>query len=275
MPELPEVETIRRGLVEKVKGRKIIQVEIRLTKLLKGISEEEFIRKVEGKKIEEIRRRAKLLIIDLYGSNSLLIHLKMTGRLLYLSSQEEITKHTHLIFYLDNSMTLRFWDLRQFGYIKVVAKETIFNLPEISQLGSEPLEPTFTQDEFKRLIKGKKRGKIKPLLMDQRFIAGIGNLYGDEICYLARVKPTREISTLTDQEITALYTQMRKVLLTAIEQRGSSVDEYRDIYNQPGQYHFQLKVYGREGEECYSCGQPIQRIKLRGRSTHFCSYCQR
>jgi formamidopyrimidine-DNA glycosylase len=275
MPELPEVETIRRGLVEKVKGRKIIQVEIRLTKLLKGISEEEFIRKVEGKKIEEIRRRAKLLIIDLYGSNSLLIHLKMTGRLLYLSSQEEITKHTHLIFYLDNSMTLRFWDLRQFGYIKVVAKETIFNLPEISQLGSEPLEPTFTQDEFKRLIKVKKRGKIKPLLMDQRFIAGIGNLYGDEICYLARVKPTREISTLTDQEITALYTQMRKVLLTAIEQRGSSVDEYRDIYNQPGQYHFQLKVYGREGEECYSCGQPIQRIKLRGRSTHFCSYCQR
>jgi formamidopyrimidine-DNA glycosylase len=262
-------------LVEKVKGRKIIQVEIRLTKRLKGISEEAFIRKVAGKKIEEIRRRGKLLIIDLCGSNSLLIHLKMTGRLLYLSSQEEITKHTHLIFYLDNDMSLRFWDLRQFGYIKVVAKETIFNLPEISQLGSEPLEPTFTQDEFKRLIRSKKRGKIKTLLMDQRFIAGIGNLYGDEICYLARVKPIREISTLTDQEITALYTQMRKVLLTAIEQRGSSVDEYRDIYNQPGEYHFQLKVYGREGEECYSCGQLIQRIKLRGRSTHFCSYCQR
>jgi len=275
MPELPEVETIRQGLLENVKGRRIERIEIRLIKPLKGTSKEEFLRRVEGARIEGIRRRAKILIIDLSGLDSLLIHLKLTGRLLYLPLKEEITRHTHLIFYLDNQMTLRFWDMRQFGYLRVVAKEEIFSLPEMSALGPEPLDQDFTLDEFKRLIKGKRRGNLKPLLMDQTFIAGLGNLYADEICYLARVRPDRDVSTLSEQEISALYNQMRQILSDAIKQGGSSVDVYRDLYGQPGRYHFQLKVYGRMGEKCFSCGRRIQRVKLGGRSAHFCLYCQK
>ncbi len=272
MPEMPEVETIRQELEEKVKGKKILSVEIYLSKPLKNLDAEDFKKKVEGNTIKDIKRRAKLLILELSNSQNLLIHLKLTGRLLYVSPHEPIEKHTHIIFNLDNGYQLRFWDLRQFGYIKLVPGSKLDEIPELREFGPEAYGMTL--EDFKKLLATKKTGKIKPLLMDQNFISGIGNIYADEALFYAKVQPTRNVNTLSEEEINQLHRGIQEVLTAALSKRGSSVDAYVDIYGKPGEFVPYLKVYGRTGQPCYRCQTPIKRIKLGGRSAHFCPNCQ-
>lgn len=277
MPELPEVETIKSQLNKTIKGKRIINVKVSLPKIIKAPLEK-FKRAVLGSKIINIRRRAKLIIIDLSSGYSLLIHLKMTGQLIYCPSYETRSRsaHTHLIILFQNNAALFYNDLRQFGYIKLVKTKRVRELID-KEYGPEPFDKNFTLSAFKGLIEGKLRqnGKIKQFLIDQKNIAGIGNIYADEILFFSGVMPTRKISTLSINEIKKIYEGIRKILATAIKFRGSSVNNYLDSQGRVGEYHLRLKVYSRGNQPCKKCGVKIKKIKLGGRGTHFCPNCQK
>ncbi|MDI6799806.1 MAG: bifunctional DNA-formamidopyrimidine glycosylase/DNA-(apurinic or apyrimidinic site) lyase [Actinomycetota bacterium] len=272
MPELPEVETIRSQLERLTQGKKIVKVRLISDKPLKNSSPVDFVKSVENKTITAIKRRAKILIIELFGGLNLLVHLKMTGRLLYAKPDEEVAKHTHIIFSLSDGMELSFWDMRQFGYVKL-AEGPLGDAQEIKDLGPEALD--ISDEEFRRIVKAKKSGKIKPLLMDQNFLAGVGNIYSDEALFLAGIDPLRSVSSLTGEEIKNLASAIRHVLADALKAGGSSVGDYVDVFGREGSYVKQHRVYGRAGKDCPCCGGSIGRIKLGGRSAHFCPICQK
>jgi len=293
MPELPEVETIKNQLKEKIIGKTIKGVEVKLPKMIKGMEAKEFIAKVKGAKIKDISRRAKLLIISLSNGYSLLIHLKLTGQIIYCQKFPEgkNQKYSHLIYYFSDGSVLSHNDLRQLGYVKLVKTA---NLPEFflkEKFGPEPLEKDFTLEKFKEIL-GKKviqkmklernppksrsagRRRIKPLLMDQSFIAGVGNVYANEVCFCAGVLPTREAGDFKDKEIKKLYQCLINILQEAIRLRGTSADTYVDLHGRKGKYLPKLKVYGREGKKCLNCQSKIKRIVLAGRGTFYCPRCQ-
>lgn len=276
MPELPEVETIRQDLTLQVKGKTISDIRVLAADMVKNISVEDFAEKVKDSTITEIGRRAKILLLHLSSGYTMLIHLKMTGQLIYTSANEPIDAWTRVLFDLGDGRELRFQDMRRFGYIKLVKTGDILSQPDFWEFGPEPLTADFTLDVLRRLLWSRPRGKIKPLLMDQSFIAGIGNIYADEILHYAGVRPTRLAGTLTEEEIPRLYEGIRTILPAAIKHRGSSVDMYVDLKGRQGGYVPHLQVYRREGEPCYrGDGGIIERIKLGGRSAYFCPACQK
>ncbi len=284
MPELPEVETIKRGLSLKIKGKIISDVLVFDKKTL-NVPEQEFFEAVKNAKIKNIERRAKNLIISLSNNQCLLIHLKMTGQLIYkreLSKdsagpglKNEKYKHTRAIFFFKDGGALVFNDLRKFGYIKLIAKEKMEDFIGKKKLGIEPLTDDFTINEFKGILKKHPRRKIKQLLTDQTLIAGIGNIYSDEICAYAKISPLRAASELAEKEIPFLYEGIVKILAEAVRLRGTSVGDYLDACGEKGGYAAQLAVYGRKGEKCRFCGEKIKRIKINGRSSCYCPNCQK
>lgn len=279
MPELPEVETIKSQLNKKIRDKKIKAVEIRLAKMLQGITAEKFRKITEGRKIKDVERRAKLLIINLSNNYSLVIHLKVTGQILFFKTLKDFEKSKsnragHLIYYFTNESVLVHNDTRQFGYVKVVKTKELEKLFEQEFFGPEPLAKNFTFKKFKELLAIKPRAKIKPLLMDQTFIAGVGNIYSQEVCWAAKVFPTRSVQSLRPQEIRSLYVNLIKILCFAVTYRGSSVDNYLDVEGRPGEYVPRLKVYNREGEKCLRCDGTIKKMTLRGRGTYYCPKCQ-
>jgi formamidopyrimidine-DNA glycosylase len=274
MPELPEVETIKRELEQKVLNKKIIKTEILLPKVIKT-SKAEFKKDVEGATIKNISRRAKLLIFELSNKNYFVVHLKLTGQLLLVEKDIKPSNYTRAIFYLSDSKKLFFDDLRKFGYIKFANQEGLKKILEKEGFGPEPLDRGFTMDVFKKLLKSKPRAKIKPLLMNQTFIAGIGNVYAQEACFYAKIMPGRKVETLTNHEIKNLYDGLKKILAAAIQKKGSSVNTYIDIYGKKGGYVPLLKVYGRKNKPCFRCKSKVQMMKLAGRGTYFCPKCQK
>ncbi len=243
MPELPEVETIRRQLEKKIIGKKL-----------------------NKQKIVKVRRRAKLLIIDFADKSSLLLHLKLTGQLIFNGKPSTHTRH---IFKLSDGSRLIFNDVRKFGWWKKVKETKKIE----SKFGPEPLEMDFKT--FKNLLNKRPNTEIKPLLMDQKFIAGIGNIYSDEILYAAKVHPLRRAKTLNNKKIREIFRQIKKILTAAIKHQGSSVEYYRNIFNKEGKFIRYHKVYQKQGQKCSRCKAIIKRIKISGRSAHFCSRCQR
>lgn len=242
MPELPEVETIRRQLEQKIVGKKL-----------------------DGKKIVKVRRRAKILIIDFSDGSSLIFHLKLTGQLIFNGKP---TKHTRRVFKFNDGSRLIFNDARRFGWWKKV-KDT----KKIEKaFGPEALGVDL--GAFKSLLKKRPRAKIKPLLMDQKFIAGIGNIYSDEILFAAKIHPLRQAKTLTKKEVKNVFQNIKKILEKAIEHQGSSVEYYLDACGQKGDYLKYHKVYQKEGKKCLGCSTIIKRLKINGRSAHFCPKCQ-
>ncbi len=272
MPELPEVETIKLQLAQKIKGKTIRKVKVKLLKMVRGASLKEFEKKVVGAKIKDVGRRAKLLIIELSSGYSLVIHLKLTGQLIF---NREPEKHTHLIYYFTDGSALLHNDMRQFGYVKLVKNSKIPELFQKEKFGPEPLDKKFTLEKFKELLNKKKKSKIKPLLMDQTFLAGLGNIYAQEACFFAKIKPTRTAGSLTDKEIKDLYEGFKKILRESIKHKGSSTDTYLDIKGKQGEYMPFLKVYQKEGKKCFRCGATIKSIRLNGRGTCFCPKCQK
>lgn len=241
MPELPEVETIRRQLSKKISGKKL-----------------------NGKKIVGVRRRAKLLMIDFIDNSSLIFHLKLTGQLIFNGKPSQYTRK---VFNFDDGSKLIFNDVRKFGWWKIV-KET----KEIEErFGPEPLN--LKLDGFKTLFKKRPNARIKPLLMDQKFIAGIGNIYSDEILFAVRIKPLRQAKTLSGKEIEKLFLNIKKILKAAIKEKGSSVRHYLDACGKRGNYIEYHKVYRKE--KCLVCAGGIKTIKIGGRSAHFCPSCQK
>ncbi|MFQ6066629.1 MAG: bifunctional DNA-formamidopyrimidine glycosylase/DNA-(apurinic or apyrimidinic site) lyase [bacterium] len=272
MPEMPEVETIKRDLEKKVRGKRIERVIIKNKKSVKLPTPAEFIRRIEGKVFSRMERRGKFLLLGLNSEDHLIIHLKLTGRLIYSRKGEELD-YTRVVFVFKDNTQLSFTDVRGFGGIWLISDREFQMLPALGNLGPEPLAEDFTVTRFKGLLKGK-RGKIKSLLMDQEFIAGIGNIYSQEALFPSQIHPERSPSSLADEEIEKLYKNLRQILKKAISYRGSSVNAYVDLEGKKGNFESQLKVYGREGKACFKCGTIIKRIDISGRGTYFCPSCQ-
>jgi len=357
MPELPEVETIRRTLTPRLVGRTIKRVEVRTPKFIVGASPEEFRGAVEGARIDSLGRRGKFLIINLeypadsagpgvhprgdappspgvhprgappspgvhpcgappspgvhpcgrrstdgpdpvHGSTAgvraghepdptglpgdIVVHLKMAGQLVWCCPGEDLgptrTKHTHVVFHLDDGHELRYLDLRHFGRVYFPpgnAADPVLSraLRTIQTLGPEPREGGLEWGSFRGKL-ARRQARIKPLLLDQAFVAGLGNIYADESLFRAKVHPLRRASTLTDAEAAAVYEAMREVIGEAIDRHGTSVRDYVDGEGRRGMFAEELRAYGRTGQPCPRCGEPIERLMIGGRSSHFCPKCQ-
>ena len=272
MPELPEVETIKRGLEEKLSGAKIKEVIINLSKPIKMPSPVEFKKRLTGRKIQTVRRRGKYIILEIEGGDYLLIHLKLTGQLIVEKSGESLERHAHIIFCLSSGKDLRFIDLRRFGTMNLVDRPD--KLKAYNELGAEPLDSFFTVEKLKWII-DKRRTKIKQLLMDQKRIAGIGNIYAAEALFRAGINPLRAAGTLKDSEIKKLHRQIQTVLKEAIKHKGSSVDNYLTADGEEGDYEEKLLIYGRDKKICPVCQTKLKSIKLGGRGTNYCPKCQK
>ncbi|MBL7092328.1 MAG: bifunctional DNA-formamidopyrimidine glycosylase/DNA-(apurinic or apyrimidinic site) lyase [Candidatus Omnitrophica bacterium] len=268
MPELPEVETIRRDLIRDVKGKKIKDVEILNPKVIKEPKPAEFKRRLKGATFQDFLRRAKVLAMKLSTGDYLVVHLRMTGQLIYSAEKQEKAR---VVFVLSGGRYLSFNDQRLFAELRLVCDWQ--KLKFVRELGIEPLTKEFTVKKFKEMLANKKT-RIKPLLMDQTFIGGIGNLYAQEALFLAGILPGRPANRLKGEEIKGLHRAIQKVLQDAIQCRGSSVDEYVNGRGKKGDYHLRLKVYGRRGRPCVKCKTGIKKISLGGRGTCFCPRCQ-
>lgn len=272
MPELPEVETTVRGIRPLLIGRRIESAWLDWPKSLVEPPPDMFIDRIQHQIVQDVRRRAKYILINL-DADILIVHLKMTGRLYVVSddSVDHADKWVHFKFQLDNAHQLRFSDSRKFGRVYLVSDANSI----LSNLGPEPLSDDFTLNVWLELL-GKRSGKIKPVLMDQSFLAGVGNIYADESLHLAKIHPTRTADSLTDNEREVLYGTVRKVLQDGIEREGASVNWYRKPDGSKGDAQNGLLVYGRTDEPCLSCGEAtIQKIIVAQRGTHFCPNCQR
>ncbi len=271
MPELPEVETIARGLQKTIVGKKIKNVRVTFPGIIKQESKS-FTKNVEKSKIINVRRRGKFMLIDLDNRKTVLAHLGMTGSLLLLRPSAPLNKHDHLILRFDETREeLRFNDQRKFGRIKSFHTPGELNIPELIKLGPEPLEisPSDFVNHFKR-----RKGRIKSALLNQQIIAGLGNIYADESLFEARIHPQRKADTLTPQALKRLHQAIQRILEKAIRAGGSSIESYCDINGKIGGFQLQHKVYGREGLPCKKCATRIRRIKISQRSSYFCPRCQ-
>ncbi len=272
MPELPEVEMVARSLRRTVVGRTIASVEIHKTDRIFP-NKKQFSEILSGATFRNIRRRGKNLLIDLWNDYTLWVHLKMTGHFRLLPSSNPIEKHDHVIFHLaDDTIDLRFNDYRRFGRLRLYPTFDIMTRKGLADLGPEPLE--ISADDFMSLFKSSHR-MIKPALLDQTFIAGIGNIYADESLFRARIHPRRQTDSLSNAKIRGLYGEMQGILRKAIRLMGTSVDTFAGLNGNPGRFQKYLLVYGCEGEPCPRCGKPIHREKIGSRSSHFCPHCQR
>jgi len=267
MPELPEVETIKLQLKKEILNKKIKEVLIKDKRPIKQISSQKFKSQIEGKSIRDILRRGKVLIIKLEDNLFLIIHLRISG---WLILGREIEKFARVIFKLLDNRLLNFCDQRVLGEIRLI--EDWRNLPQILEMGPEPLE--LNKDNFIKLFEGKKT-KIKPLLMDQTFLAGVGNVYAQESLFCAGVHPERTTHSLNKSQRGKIYDCLIPILKQAINRKGSSVDTYRQINGEEGQYRSLLKVYQREVQPCVRCKMPIKRKVIAGRGTYFCPRCQK
>jgi len=270
MPELPEVETIKRQLNKEIAGKKITGIGVLTEKTLRT-SKAEFIKKVVGAKIKTVERRAKLLIMNLSNGYSVLTHLKMTGQYVY---DGEAYKHTRVVFSFGPKVKIMFNDMRRFGYLKLVKTSDLPKFLE-GEYGPEPLEKNFTVQKFSEVLKRRPNMKTKQLLMEQKLIAGMGNIYAQEACFMAHVLPTRSAKSLKPAEIKKLYESIRKVMTEAIKYGGTSAENYLNLYGKQGDFVKRLKVYGRGKERCRRCGSILKTIKLGGRGTVYCAKCQR
>jgi formamidopyrimidine-DNA glycosylase len=292
MPELPEVETVARGLQGSVAGRRILSVTLRKTDFIDDPVAIE--RELPGRRIARVERFGKFMLLQLADRNdapgtveerrpaasgvtrpeavaeALLVHLGMTGNLAPHFAQQPLAKHTHVTFVLDDGRELRYTDPRRFGRMAYLAGEML--AAELLRFGAEPL--LVSTEEFARRVRSS-RARIKALLLDQRVLRGVGNIYADESLWSARIHPAKPGASLKPAEGKTLLRALQKILRKAIQMRGSSISDFVDAEGVEGDYQQHHKVYGREGEKCFRCGAKIKRIIVAGRSSHFCPVCQR
>ena len=273
MPELPEVETIRRDLNKELRGRKILKLKFYdWDKMLKP-DPATLKKAIEGKKIKDFGRRAKLLLMHLDDHDTTIaIHLKMSGQLILKKDSDSRDRFNHVIIQLDKGDQLHFNDLRKFGYLKVVEnKEELESI--LSAFGPEPFTKEFTLDAFKKILKKTTRN-IKTVIMDQAKISGVGNIYADEALWRAKIHPEKTAEKLTEKEGRDLFNAIIFVLKQGIEDRGTSVDNYLDAYAKQGKHASNLKVFRLDKKPCPRCKTIVRKIKVNGRGTHFCPNCQ-
>jgi formamidopyrimidine-DNA glycosylase len=276
MPELPEVETVVRGLQAVLPGRRILEVRLGKTDFIEDPAALEL--HLPGTRIAAVKRYGKFLLFELESPSTgegeremaLLIHLGMTGQLMTSRPEAQVAPHTHVFFALDDGKELRYTDIRRFGSMQLLvdgAREKA-----LGSLGHDPLE--MTEEQFAAAMHSR-RARVKALLLDQHVLRGIGNIYADESLWRARIHPMRIGATLKPDEIHRLYRSMRDVLNEAIRLRGSSVSDYVDSEGRRGEFQLRHRVYQRQGKKCFRCGATIRRAIVAGRSSHFCPRCQR
>ncbi len=306
MPELPEVHTTATILNNLIKGRKIVSVWTDYNSPYyygkENIKDPKYFRffkaEVEGAEIVGVGRRAKNVLIEIKQGASdenrtILIHMKMTGQLLYGKYKKtpraqfkwvaaddgplknSFSRFIHLVFELDNGMHLTFSDMRKFGTVKLIRSAAMLD-EEFSKLGPEPLEPGFTFKIFKEKVSSKKTGAIKTVLMNPEIISGVGNIYSDEILFESSVLPTRKVSSLSEIELKTIYKNIKRILKKGINLGGDSMSDYRNPYGEKGEFQLCHKVYGRKNQPCKNrgCDSKIKRVVIDGRSAHFCPVCQ-
>jgi formamidopyrimidine-DNA glycosylase len=296
MPELPEVETIVADLRPHLVGRTIVRCELRFPSIVRHPEPERFIDSITGLRIEAMGRRGKFMLIALGAGRLLVVHLGMSGQLRLVDATSEIESHTHAIFDLQGGppgtgsagpagswgesppqtvgKQLRYRDPRRFGRLLLGTEDELLTSGTLPRLGPEPIDPSFDADElFKRFRH--RRASLKAVLLDQATVAGVGNIYADESLHRARLRPDRAAGSLSRKSVRRLHKSLRDSLQTAIRNRGSSVDTYRDAWGELGNQQESLLVYGRAGEPCFTCGRPLSILRIAGRSTVFCRRCQR
>lgn len=271
MPELPEVETIRRDLAPLLTGRLVVGADVLDGQAVRQPGVDRFIEGLQGQVIEGVRRRGKYLLFPLSSGQTLVVHLKMTGALLWRPAGHPPDPHTRAVWRLEQGPELRFADTRRLGNLWLVDAPALDSL--IGELGPEPLGPSFTPQILASRL-GRRSAPIKAVLLDQTMVAGLGNIYADEALWEAAIQPRRPAAKLATPEISRLHEAISRVLSRALANRGTSFSDYRDAQGRPGSNQGQLKVYGRAGGACYRCGATIQRMVLRGRSSYFCPSCQ-
>ena len=281
MPELPEVETVARDLRPRLVGATIVGARSSWARTLRTHAPEAFAADIAGRTVEAVGRRGKQVVVELSGSAALTIHLKMTGQLFVVPASLPEDPYVRLVLELADGTELRFRDIRKFGRVGLYPRDPVTGdlLTEpggagvFAGQGPEPLEDAFTLRAFRARLRGRK-GRLKSLLLDQGFLAGIGNIYADEALWTARLHPLRSASSLLPADERRLYAAIRTILAEAVEWRGSSIDDYT-APDGDGQMQERLNVYQRTGEPCPRCGRPIRRIVIGARASHFCSWCQR
>lgn len=273
MPELPEVETIKRTLINKVSGRTIKSINISLSRLIKWPTPEQFKAQLRGQKIVTLHRRGKYLLFELTDNLMLIVHLRMTGRLYYMPSSEPDDKYTRVVFNLDNGDRLLFSDTRTLGTLYLMPGDELWRISGLFNLGPEPLSADFTIEYFSSILK-KRQSKIKAILLNQSLIGGLGNIYVDESLAIAGIHPERAAASLNDEEIVRLYESINSVIAKGIEDGGTTFRDYRDAEGKSGSHQYHLYVYGRKGEPCRKCGATIEYKTVAGRGTHYCPFCQ-
>lgn len=288
MPELPEVETIIRGLEKKILGKIISKVESSRPRIFSGDPEV-----LKDREILNIKRRAKMIIFNLSDNLSLLIHLKMTGQLVFDEKKgkqknrivgghpsadwmsELPNKHTHVIFYFKDKSVLYYNDMMRFGFVRIYPTDMLDKTKELSKLGPEPFLATLSPDYLMKVAEKHPKTKIKQIIMDQSNISGIGNIYADEILFCARISPLRLAGNVKKKEWKKLIECVRTILETAIKHGGSTIRDFLNAEGKKGKMQNYFKVYQRTGKECVECGGEIVRIKIVGRGTHYCPTCQK
>lgn len=276
---MPEVQTIVNDLNRKAKGRRIVRIRMDWPKMIKypPADKRSFINLVRGRKILRVERRSKYIKFYLSGDLLMVFHLKMTGHFLLTKKlnvkSQKFSKHIRAVFYFDDGRALFFSDRRKFGTMRVGKIGEVENLPDLKNLGPEPLENYGNFEKFSANVDGSKR-KIKQVLMDPKIVAGIGNIYSDEALWLAKIHPLAEAGNLTKIQLKKLWQALQTVLKKSLKLRGTSARDYRDTEGRKGGYYEKRLVYHREGEPCLRCGAKIKRVRIGGRSAHFCPNCQ-
>jgi formamidopyrimidine-DNA glycosylase len=273
LPELPEVETVRRTLQQLIVGKTIQDVTISLPRIIQHPDDVELFRQhLIGTTVTDVQRRGKFLKI-LCDPWVMVSHLRMEGKYRVVESSEPIEKHTHVIFHFTDGTELRYKDVRQFGTMHLFPLgEEEMNLP-LKKLGPEPLSDEFTLEWFRQTLP-KRKTKIKAVLLNQEYLVGLGNIYVDESLFSAGIHPERSASALSEEEMERLYHSIKETLSKAIEAGGSSVRSYLNGQGEMGMFQLQIQVYGRKNEPCNRCGAPIERMVVAGRGTHICPKCQ-
>ena len=274
MPELPEVETIRRGLEAHLIGRRILSVEVRETRLRRPLDPGRLREAVGGRSVRAVRRRAKYLIVDLEGGAHLLIHLGMTGQIFIAHPGRPPIPHEHVVFGLDDGRTLRFADTRRFGLIEPVAAAALATHPLLAGLGPEPLEGGLDPRALREATRRSRR-PIKNFLLDARSVAGVGNIYACETLFRARLHPALGLRRLSEQAWGRVVSALGRVLREAVARGGTTLQDFVNAEGEAGYFQMRLRVYDRRGKPCPACRTPIRRIVQAGRSTFFCPSCQK
>lgn len=271
MPELPEVETVRRSLTPKLVGRTITGVEVLFPGAVEGLEPGRFRSSLVGERFAAVERYGKYLVFRLASGRFFLMHLRMTGRTVVLDGGRPPDPHCRIRFFLDDGRELRFSDIRKFGRVRLV--EDRGELEGILQLGPEPLTDAFTPRALRRALRG--QGSVKGALLDQKRVAGLGNIYADEALFRAGIRPDRPACTLTDEEVGRLHRAVEDVLSEAVRFGGTTIRNYVQGDGAPGTYRERLQVYGRHGAPCVRCGAVLERMRVAGRGTTYCPRCQR